>query len=142
MIKFGNIEISEADIQAVADKMRLEKEEKMKKCSDFFQTSMFSDIVSTIITKEIFLDEEDFRYFPKDTLEQFDLPGLTKENLDVFIECMIDDDLIIPEKKFVEENNEFDNTTTEKLGLKVFMMWGQGCCIQIFPASINRRGDL
>lgn len=141
MIKFGNTIISDADIEAVAEKMRLEKQEKNQKRSEFIKTSLFLDIIRTIIDKEIFLDEEHFRYFPNDTLAEFSLNGLTKENLDLFIDCMTDDDLIVPENRFEEEDNDFDNTTTEKLGLKVFMMWGQGCCIQIFPASINRRGE-
>ncbi len=140
MIKFNNIEISDADIEAVAEQMRLEREEKKKNRSEFMNTPIFSQIIHTIIEKEIFLDEEDFRYFPNETLEKFSLNQLTENHLNLFIECMIDDDLIKPENTFVEEDNDFENTTSEKLGLKVFMMWGQGCCIQIFPASISRWG--
>lgn len=138
MVKFAGIEFSEADIQAVAEKMRLEREEKTKKRSEFIKTSLFSKIINTIIEKDIFLDEESFRYFPEENLAKFSLPELTKNDLNLFIDCMTDDNLITPQNSFIEEDNDFDNTTTEKLGLKVFMMWGQGCCIQIFPSSMTR----
>lgn len=138
MIKFNNIEISEADIQAVAEKMRLEREEKHLKRSQFAKTQIFSNIIQTIIEKQIFLDEESFRYFPNETLAKFSLPELTVENIHLFIDSITDDEVITPETTFVEEDNYFDNTTSVKLGLNVFMMWGQGCCIQIFPATMTR----
>ena len=102
---------------------------------------MFNKIVFTIIDKKIFLDEESFRYFPEKVLSEFGIEELDGESLNLFIDCMTDDQLLIPQNTFVEEDNYFENSTSEKLGLKVFMMFGQGCCIQIFPASINRRGE-
>lgn len=134
-------EFSEEDIQRIADKIISEGNAKRLKLSEFMKTPIFHKIIREIIKNNIFLDEESFRYFPEKTLAEFGIEGLSEEDLNSFISCMTDDQLIIPQNSFVEEENYFENTTSEKLGLKVFMMWGQGCCIQIFPAYINRRGE-
>ncbi len=131
-------EINEDIISAVVDKMIKEKQEKIEKLSIFIKQPIFNKIIQSIIENKIFLDEEDFRYFPEKTLAQFNIKELTVQDLNTFIDAIINDELIIPQNTTVEEDNPFENTTSEKLGLKVFMMWGQGCCIQIFPASMNR----
>lgn len=131
-------EINEDIISAVVDKMIKEKQEKIEKLSIFIKQPIFNKIIQSIIENKIFLDEEDFRYFPEKTLAQFNIKELTVQDLNTFIDAIINDELIIPQNTTIEEDNPFENTTSEKLGLKVFMMWGQGCCIQIFPASMNR----
>lgn len=131
-------EINEDIISAVVDKMIKEKQEKIEKLSIFIKQPIFNKIIQSIIENKIFLDEEDFRYFPEKTLAQFNIKELTVQDLNTFINAIINDELIIPQNTTIEEDNPFENTTSEKLGLKVFMMWGQGCCIQIFPASMNR----
>ena len=133
--------LSNADIDSIVAKMIAEKKEKQEKLAVFIKSSLFNKIVFTIIDKNIFLDEENFRYFPEKVLAEFDIQELDQESLNLFIDCMTDNQLLIPQNTFVEEDNYFENSTSEKLGLKVFMMFGQGCCIQIFPASINRRGE-
>lgn len=133
-----NFEFSEETIKRVAEKMIQEKKEKFERLSSFIKQPIFNKIIRSIIENKIFLDEEDFRYFPEKTLGQFNIPELNATDLNNFIDVMIDDDLITPHNIVEEEDNPFENTTSEKLGLKVFMMWGQGCAIQIFPASMSR----
>lgn len=133
-----NFEFSEETIKSVAEKIIQERKEKFEKLSSFIKQPIFYKIIRTIIDKKIFLDEENFRYFPEKVLSEFEIKELTKQDLNTFIEAIIDDDILIPQNTTVEEDNCFENTTSEKLGLKVFMMWGQGCCIQIFPASMSR----
>jgi len=133
-----NFEFSEETIKSVAEKMIQERKEKFEKLSSFIKQPIFYKIIRTIIDKKIFLDEENFRYFPEKVLSEFQIKELTEQDLNTFIEAIIDDELFVPQNTTVEEDNCFENTTSEKLGLKVFMMWGQGCCIQIFPASMNR----
>jgi len=133
-----NFEFSEETIKSVAEKMIQERKEKFEKLSSFIKQPIFYKIIRTIIDKKIFLDEENFRYFPEKVLTEFQIKELTEQDLNTFIEAIIDDELFVPQNTTVEEDNCFENTTSEKLGLKVFMMWGQGCCIQIFPASMNR----
>lgn len=125
-------------IDQVFNKLKAEYQENNLKLSSFIKSTLFNKIVSTMIEKNIFLDEEDFRYFPEKTLEKFDIKELDFNSLDLFIDCMTDDNLIIAQSSFVEEDNCFDNITSEKLGLHVFVMYGQGCCIQIFPKSLKR----
>lgn len=133
-----NFEVDENIISAVAHKMMKEKQEKIERLSNFIKQPIFNKIIRSIIENKIFLDEESFRYFPEKTLEQFNIKELTEQDLNTFIDAIIDNELIIPQNTTVEEDNPFENITSEKLGLKVFMMWGQGCCIQIFPASMSR----
>jgi hypothetical protein len=133
--------LSEEKMNEIVLKMISDKKEKQEKLSSFIKSTLFTKIVATILEKNIFLDEEDFRYFPEKVLENFSIKELNQESLNLFIDCMIDDELLTPQKTFIEEKNPFENSTSEKLGLNVFLMWGQGCCIQIFPASINRRGE-
>lgn len=133
-----NFEFSEETIKSVAEKIIQERKEKFERLSSFIKQPIFYKIIRTIIDKKIFLDEENFRYFPEKVLSEFEIKELTKQDLNTFIEAIIDDDILIPQNTTVEEDNCFENTTSEKLGLKVFMMWGQGCCIQIFPASMSR----
>lgn len=128
-------------LDEIVSKMISEKKEKQEKLSLFIKSALFNKIISTMIEKNIFLDEENFRYFPEKVLAEFSIDNLTEESLSLFIDCMVDDELLVPQNTFIEEENPFENTTSEKLGLRVFLMWGQGCCIQIFPASINRRGE-
>lgn len=117
-----------------------ERKEKQLILSNFINTVIFYKIIRAIIDNNIFLDEENFRYFPEKTLSLFKIPELKEEQLITFISCITNNELILPQNISQEEDNFFENTTCEKLGLKVFMMWGQGCCIQIFSAAINRRG--
>lgn len=131
-------EINENIISAVAHKMIKEKKEKIERLSNFIKQPIFNKIIRSIIDNKIFLDEENFRYFPEKTLAQLNIKELTSQDLNTFIDAIIDNELIIPQNTTVEEDNPFENITSEKLGLKVFMMWGQGCCIQIFPASMSR----
>lgn len=133
-----NFEFSEETIKSVAEKIIQERKEKFERLSSFIKQPIFYKIIRTIIDKKIFLDEENFRYFPEKVLSEFEIKELTNQDLNTFIEAIIDDDILIPQNTTVEEDNCFENTTSEKLGLKVFMMWGQGCCIQIFPASMSR----
>lgn len=133
-----NFEFSEETIKSVAEKMIQERKDKFERLSSFIKQPIFYKIIRTIIDKKIFLDEENFRYFPEKVLSKFEIKELTEQDLNTFIEAIIDDELFVPQNTTVEEDNCFENTTSEKLGLKVFMMWGQGCCIQIFPASMNR----
>lgn len=133
-----NFEFSEETIKSVAEKIIQERKDKFERLSSFIKQPIFYKIIRTIIDKKIFLDEENFRYFPEKVLSEFEIKELTKQDLNTFIEAIIDDDILIPQNTTVEEDNCFENTTSEKLGLKVFMMWGQGCCIQIFPASMSR----
>lgn len=128
-------------IDEIVSKMIAEKKEKQEQLSLFIKSALFTKIISTMIEKNIFLDEENFRYFPEKVLAEFSIEELDADSLNLFIDCMTDDELLVPQNTFVEEENYFENTTSEKLGLRVFLMWGQGCCIQIFPASINRRGE-
>jgi len=116
-------EINEDIISAVVDKMIKEKQEKIEKLSIFIKQPIFNKIIQSIIENKIFLDEEDFRYFPEKTLAQFNIKELTVQDLNTFIDAIINDELIIPQNTTVEEDNPFENTTSEKLGLKVFMMW-------------------
>lgn len=133
-----NFEFSEETIKSVAEKIIQERKDKFERLSSFIKQPIFYKIIRTIIDKKIFLDEENFRYFPEKVLSKFEIKELTEQDLNTFIEAIIDDEILIPQNTTVEEDNCFENTTSEKLGLKVFMMWGQGCCIQIFPASMSR----
>lgn len=133
-----NFEFSEETIKSVAEKIIQERKDKFERLFSFIKQPIFYKIIRTIIDKKIFLDEENFRYFPEKVLSKFEIKELTEQDLNTFIEAIIDDEILIPQNTTVEEDNCFENTTSEKLGLKVFMMWGQGCCIQIFPASMSR----
>lgn len=133
-----NFEFSEETIKSVAEKIIQERKDKFERLSSFIKQPIFYKIIRTIIDKKIFLDEENFRYFPEKVLSKFEIKELTEQDLNTFIEAIIDDEILIPQNTTVEEDNCFENTTSKKLGLKVFMMWGQGCCIQIFPASMSR----
>lgn len=137
----NHLQVSNEMLEQIILEQIKEKKEKKNLLTSFIKSSLFNKIVSTIIKKNIFLDEEHFRYFPQKVISEFGIEELTEESLNLFIDAMIDEELLISQNTFVEEENPFENNTQEKLGLKVFMMFGQGCCIQIFPSSINRRGE-
>ena len=141
MVNDTDFKMTKEDINSFFVKHIAKKKEKQLNLSKFINTIIFHKIISSIINNNIFLDSESLSYFPEKTLLLFNIPELTKEDLNIFISCLIDDELISPTNTFVEEENSFENKTSEKLGLKVFMMWGQGCCIQIFSAAINRQGE-
>ena len=134
-----NYILDENSINSIVQKMIADKKQKQEICSSFIKSIKFHKIIREIIEKNIFIDNETFSYFPEKIMSQFNIENLTENDIDLFIDCLIDDELIISQNNFVEEENPFENFTDEKLGLRIFTMIGQGTCIQIFPAHVNRR---
>lgn len=114
------------------------KKEKEGRMHEFINGDKFNAIVNSIIAKNIFFDEENFRYFPDKVLLKLGIEGLTSSDIIQFIECMTDEDLFKAESTTIDEDNPFFNKTEEKLGLNVFTMVGQGTIIQIYPTNMKR----
>lgn len=130
-----NLAMTEDIIPHFSDNYIAAKQEKQLQLSQFTKTPIFQKIIREIIEKNIFLDEDSCRYFPEKTLSFFNILELTEQDLYTFISCMSDEKIILSQKNYQEEDNPFEHTISEKLGLKVFIMWGQGCCTQIYSAA-------
>lgn len=115
----------------------------MKQDLEYFsKTKLFHKIIRSIIEKNIFLDQESLLSFPEKTLSFFDIPELTEQDLLTFFDCLTDDKLIVPQHVYEEDNNSCEHTISEKLGLKVFIIWGLNSCIQIYSSSLHTRGKV
>lgn len=133
---FKNLNLTPLGWNEFLENEKHKNKERQTILSPFVKSIIFHKIIGTIFQKNILLDNEQFNYFPEKTLSLFNIEGLTFENLKNFIDCFSDDEIIIPQKTETNKEIIFENETTTKLGLKVFKMWGQGCCIQIFPETL------
>lgn len=131
----SNEQINQELITKVILKMNEDFQIQEKKCSIFMKSSKFHKIIREIIINDIFINNESLAYFPEKTLSEFNIPDLTVDDINLFMDCLVDNRFIIPQNKSIDESNPFANITSEKLGLKVFQMFGQGTCIQIYSAS-------
>lgn len=137
--KYYEEDYDEERWKILMEKVFLESEKKFKIkkkiCSSFMKSSKFHKIIREIINNNIVINDESFAYFPEKTLSEFNIPDLTVDDIKLFMDCLLEDRFILPKNTSVDETNPWENITTEKLGLKVFMMFGQGTAIQIYSAS-------